>query len=737
MSFQRLCSKAARLAAITKTKRRLTPVEVDSICDQIPINVSIPFETAVLVRNGLVDSIKGQLEEIELYEEGIPELKKTVVEEYYRSLLQPGEMVGVQAATSIGEPVTQMSLNAFHYSGISTIGIASGVPRVEEILNASKKQKSCIMKLYFKEKMNIRQVRKHSFKNITEVNLGMLLDNVSVGYHANMDSVDKKTKEWYQLYMDLYEPELVDDNNNFIYNWFVRLELNRNKLYQHSTSTIDIAKKIEASFRDLYVIAAPNNIGFIDVYIDFNSIELKKKEEAELATVDICKEFKCILNVMIPYLKEIQISGIQGIEDVNIQKEGQEWMAITKGSNLYAAFNDDQLDFTRCRSSDIWEIYRVFGVEATRRFIIEEFYSVLATSGASVGRRHIELLADSMTFQGKINSVNRYGIDRNQIGPLAKASFEESVRNFLIAAVNGEKDTMGVSASLMGGKLVKCGTGYCDVVLNEEMLKKAKVPKDEFVYQTRPDSLPGPKVEAENRGVPRQAQRSIAEIPPIKQMAIPSKPEESYKPYTELKPQPVTYSVCPPINGYKPAIVERNPDAPVYKPTLVDYSLDYKSNGNEYKSGNDFKSGGYLPASDYKSSGNTAAYNPTEYKPSSVPAYAPTEYKPSSVPAYTPSSIPAYTPSSIPAYKPSESIDKPLERTLPNQMSQIVSKSVYGTMSLPGIRPCGIVEKNMDKPVAQGKPVVKQSFMKKLKPVAQLKKDEPKEIKVDFEEDDE
>lgn len=116
----------------------------------------------------------------------------------------------------------------------------------------------------------------------------------------------------------------------------------------------------------------------------------------------------------------------------------------------------------------------MLGVEATRQFIIEEFYKVLSAGGASVGRRHIELLADSMTYQGKINSVNRYGIDRNQIGAMAKASFEESVRNFFIAAVNGEVDRMGVSASLMAGKLVKCGTGFCDMVLDESMLARVK-----------------------------------------------------------------------------------------------------------------------------------------------------------------------------------------------------------------------------------------------------------------------
>ena len=129
---------------ISSTKRKLTEEEIESICKVIPLNKAIPEETAECVQSGLVKNLREQLVDVLIYPEGIPALKKTINDEYYRSLLQAGEMVGVQAATSIGEPVSQMTLNAFHYSGISSIGIASGVPRVEEILNASKKQKSCV-----------------------------------------------------------------------------------------------------------------------------------------------------------------------------------------------------------------------------------------------------------------------------------------------------------------------------------------------------------------------------------------------------------------------------------------------------------------------------------------------------------------------------------------------------------------------------------------------------------------
>ena len=36
---------------------------------------------------------------------------------YLKSLVQPGEAVGVLASQSIGEPSTQMTLNTFHFAG--------------------------------------------------------------------------------------------------------------------------------------------------------------------------------------------------------------------------------------------------------------------------------------------------------------------------------------------------------------------------------------------------------------------------------------------------------------------------------------------------------------------------------------------------------------------------------------------------------------------------------------------
>jgi len=61
---------------------------------------------------------------------------------FYKSIVKPGESVGAVAAQSIGEPATQMTLNTFHFAGVSSKNVTLGVPRLKEILNLSRKIKT-------------------------------------------------------------------------------------------------------------------------------------------------------------------------------------------------------------------------------------------------------------------------------------------------------------------------------------------------------------------------------------------------------------------------------------------------------------------------------------------------------------------------------------------------------------------------------------------------------------------
>jgi hypothetical protein len=70
-------------------------------------------------------------------------------------------------------------------------------------------------------------------------------------------------------------------------------------------------------------------------------------------------------------------------------------------------------------------------------------------------------------------TVDRYGINKNNIGPLAKASFEQTEDIMLRAALFGELDPItGVSANIMTGQTIRGGTSYSSILLDEDALKK-------------------------------------------------------------------------------------------------------------------------------------------------------------------------------------------------------------------------------------------------------------------------
>jgi DNA-directed RNA polymerase beta' subunit len=115
-------------------------------------------------------------------------------------------------------------------------------------------------------------------------------------------------------------------------------------------------------------------------------------------------------------------------------------------------------------------MYNCFGIEVARNSLIEEFSEVLESTG-SINHRHITILVDNMTSKGMLIPIDRHGVKKNDIGPLSRATFEETVDQLMKAAAFGEEDTMrGVSANIMMGQIAPCGTGVMDVMLDEEKL---------------------------------------------------------------------------------------------------------------------------------------------------------------------------------------------------------------------------------------------------------------------------
>lgn len=152
-NLQRMIWNAKKIFKINKLdKTDLTPVKVmeavksmlskcvivngtDALSRQANDNATLLFQC--MIRSTL--SSKQIIYEHNLNTNAFDWLVGEIESRFLQALVNPGEMVGPLAAQCIGEPATQMTLNTFHFAGVSSKNVTLGVPRLNEIINVSKR----------------------------------------------------------------------------------------------------------------------------------------------------------------------------------------------------------------------------------------------------------------------------------------------------------------------------------------------------------------------------------------------------------------------------------------------------------------------------------------------------------------------------------------------------------------------------------------------------------------------
>ncbi|KAG9744206.1 beta and beta-prime subunits of DNA dependent RNA-polymerase, partial [Aureobasidium melanogenum] len=103
------------------------------------------------------------------------------------------------------------------------------------------------------------------------------------------------------------------------------------------------------------------------------------------------------------------------------------------------------------------------GIEAARSTIIAEISSVMG--GMDIDPRHMQLLADVMTYKGDVLGITRFGLAKMRDSVLQLASFEKTPDHLFNAAVGMKRDRIeGVSECIIMGQSMSIGTGAMKVV---------------------------------------------------------------------------------------------------------------------------------------------------------------------------------------------------------------------------------------------------------------------------------
>lgn len=433
-----ICQKQAEeLVEFIQPTKLLPPEISESIC-----NVN---------RQKLIKQLLG----LSVYASKLSELKQELKRYYYTSQISAGESVGIIAAQAIGEFQTQSTLNTFHSSGALEKTVCVGVPKTNELLNASKSQKVINCRIYLNKRLSCLS----DIRNIINNKL-VCIRGSDIGEFSIIDDVVMKEKNvwWHKPYELLYGD--IDRENKRC----IRLKLNIQVMYKYRITSELIVSKIEESYKDIKCIYSPLKLGIIHIFVDMLDIEFPdeylvfvNRDNYQDIYLDEC---------VIPILSKLIICGIDGISNIFYFKpinDNDEWYIETEGCNFKKLMGCDFIDTTRIRSNYIWDIYNNLGIEACREFLIEEFKEVME----GINMCHVKLLVDKMTFYGIISSITRYTLRKDECGPLIKASFEESLDIFIKASFNCDKEsTKGISASIICGKRGNIGTGFNDVRLD-------------------------------------------------------------------------------------------------------------------------------------------------------------------------------------------------------------------------------------------------------------------------------
>ena len=443
--------------------RLLTEEEIENILKFIQPQPDVPLDTAMSVVNRNKTRLRQQLKKQEIYPAMIHKLGKQIEKAYRNSLIQAGESVGVICAQSIGEKQTQTTLNTFHRAGQSEKTMTSGVPRFQELINATKKPRIVNHRIYFK---NFHHSVESLRDTVRDGIVGITFKDISTCISVKLD---KKPESWYQSYAILYNREFLN------YTHCISIKLNMNKIFEFKISLIKLAVFIDGKFDDLHCVVSPPDKGQMDIFVDCDNIELPQER---ILFVDASNAIEIYLEECVqPVLESMNLCGIPAITEVFYVREGEEWIVETNGFNsrqiksnninYKALLALDIVDSKRTISNNVWDIYEVLGIEAARQFLIEEFMSILD----GINSCHPCLLVDRMTHIGSISSITRYTMKKDKSGPFGKASFEETMDNFLNAAVRGEiEPTKGVSASIICGKRATLGTGMVGLRLDLDNL---------------------------------------------------------------------------------------------------------------------------------------------------------------------------------------------------------------------------------------------------------------------------
>jgi DNA-directed RNA polymerase beta' subunit len=422
-----------------------------------------------------------------LTKDSLEKIKNEIIHNFNRSIVDPGEMVGVLGAQSMGEKSTQLNLNTKHSAGAVKKG-TSGVARMNEILRCTKNIKTPMLTIYLDDKYKYNKESAYKIASyISYLTLQDIVTKGDIGYdpdikngYLSMDNIDPNTA------MQIYDVKLELKKLP----WMFRFSINRDMLYAKKLKLSEIKVNFVKFWKSKLTNAKVNNKTEKDIYSRVVSCAILSNSENdvnpiiqirfELNNYDINK----IIELQDYILANFNLKGLDGITNIEVTNVAQltflsdggleskeEYVLQTEGINMSGIRGIMGIDHVKTITNDMYSIYANFGIEAVRNKLINEITELI-----DVNYHHIALLVDVITHGGSLISIDRHGINRQDTDPLSRASFEKTMEQFINAAAFNETDKLkSVSSRIIIGRMINGGTGYCNLMMDNDILENTEL----------------------------------------------------------------------------------------------------------------------------------------------------------------------------------------------------------------------------------------------------------------------
>ncbi|KID87389.1 DNA-directed RNA polymerase III largest subunit [Metarhizium guizhouense ARSEF 977] len=354
------------------------------------------------------------------------------LDKFTKAHVEPGHPVGAVGAQSIGEPGTQMTLKTFHFAGVAGMSITQGVPRINEIINASKAISTPVITCPLLNKWQIEAAK-------------VVKARIEKTYVSDI--------------LCFIEVEWGSQSGHIV----MQVDTDTLANMQAGVGVFNVAQAI-CEQRKLKV--RPE-----DITVDKDIIFVRIRETDDLpsrgknkSAAEGSRDMMLRANFLRRTLPSVPISGYPDATRALIETtEENTYRVLVEGYGLRACMATEGVVGTQVRTNSVMECGQILGIEAARTTIANEIAEVMGYMG--IDPRHMQLLADVMTYKGEVLGITRFGLSKTRDSVLHLASFEKTADHLFDAVAGMKMDRIeGVSESIILGQTMSVGTGGLDVV---------------------------------------------------------------------------------------------------------------------------------------------------------------------------------------------------------------------------------------------------------------------------------